>query len=146
MAASLVDWPAGGEILMTNVIVPRTERTPNWQLLAEIEIKSLSGSEQILIDRVAETVGYLNLKPAQLERIYEIMTQALNRARRSAQLLKHLYPLHIWIWSSETFVDGFGWGFFIVERQEIEPRLTTGRAAYVVELFLYQEHLRSSGS
>jgi hypothetical protein len=140
VAATLIDWLVGSGIPMTDMIASNIERAPDWQLLAEFAVKSLSGSKQILTDRVAETVQCLSLKPAQLERIHEIMTQALNRARRSAQLAEHLYPMHIRIWSPETYVDGFGWGFFIVEKQRIEPQLTTGEAAYVVELYLYQEH------
>ena len=125
---------------MTDMTVSSIKRAPNWQLLAEFAVKSLSGGEHGLTDRVMETVQSLGLKPTQLERIHEIMTQALNRAKRSAQLAVHLCPVLIRIWSTETVIDGFGWGFFIVEKQRVEPQPTTEGAAYVVELYLYQEH------
>jgi hypothetical protein len=125
---------------MTNNITSSTKTIPNWQLMAEFAVKSISGSEQSLTDRVMETARSISLKRTQLERIHEIMTQALNRARSGTQLAEHLCPVLIRIWSTETVVDGFGWGFFIVEKQKVEPQLTTGGAAYVVELYLYQEH------
>jgi hypothetical protein len=111
---------------MTNNITSSTKTIPNWQLMAEFAVKSISGSEQSLTDRVMETARSI--------------TQALNRARSGTQLAEHLCPVLIRIWSTETVVDGFGWGFFIVEKQKVEPQLTTGGAAYVVELYLYQEH------
>jgi hypothetical protein len=124
---------------MTDVITSSTKTTPNWQLLAEFALKSISGCEQGLIDRVMETARSLSLKRTQLEQIHEIMVQALNRARKGAQSAEHLCPMLIRIWSTEKIVNGFGWGFFIVEKQRVEPQLTTGGTAYVVELYLYQE-------
>jgi hypothetical protein len=124
---------------MTDVITSSTKTTPNWQLLAEFALKSISGCEQGLIDRVMETARSLSLKRTQLEQIHEIMVQALNRARKGAQSAEHLCPMLIRIWSTEKIVNGFGWGFFIVEKQRVEPQLTAGGTAYVVELYLYQE-------
>ncbi len=95
-------------------------------------------------DQIAEAIGSLHIKASQLERITAAISQAANRVLCSPELSGKFGSLLVVMWSAKEFIEGAGWGFFIIEKQEAVPGPAANEAAYVLEVFLYQErHLQS---
>lgn len=121
-----------------------------WQTLFELTLPGEAGSEYLAADRVIEAVQKLNWPAAHLERLRLALVGAAqnglegNRPGGSKTWLRIrvLIPA-----GSETpQADrpiARGWGFFLVQKQGDSPPALTGKAHYLIELFLYQEKRRS---
>jgi hypothetical protein len=124
---------------MTNITSSKNMRLPEWRMLARIEVIDLSDGGQSLSDQIAEAIGHLHIKPAQLERITGAILHTANRVVHNPESSEKFSSLLILMWSARKFIAGAGWGFFIIEKQETESELTATETAYVLEVFLYQE-------
>lgn len=119
-------------------------RLPEWHLLARIEVTDLSDGGRSLRNQIAEAIGSLHTDSIQLERITVAILQTANRILCNPESSENFGSLLIMMWSAKGFIEGVGWGFFIVEKQETVSGSTTSETAYVLEVFLYQErHLQS---
>jgi len=139
MAASLVDGQVGDRNPMTDITPSSFRKMPEWELLTEFFVTTLPQSRRSVTTRITEAIQNINIQQAQKERIYELMTQTVNRAKQNEQEGEQFYPVHIRIWSTATIVDRAGWGFFIVEKKRDDFQSETIENAFTVELFLYQE-------
>jgi hypothetical protein len=109
-------------------------RLPRWQLLGEFAATNLAA----LMENVTEVIKEFNLQPAQLVRIYEVLEQTLDRARRNAAMDESSAPVRIRILASVELAAGQGCGLFLVAKQENESVSGTEEITQVVDLFIYQ--------
>jgi hypothetical protein len=129
------------------------EQEPAWQLLTEFSASVELDSKDQFAEQVAGAVRELGLQSIQIERIHQAVLGALRKAaKRESQDLRGSPPLiRIWISYAHTgarsrsnvVVERRGWGFFMIEKQELDPRASGAAAQSVIELCLYQERDRS---
>lgn len=129
--------------IMTNITSSKNMRLPEWHMLARIKVTDLSDGGQSLRDQIAKAIGSLETKPPQLERITVAILQTANRVLSNPDPSGKFGLLLVLIWSAKEFIEGAGWGFFIIEKQETVSGSTASETVYVLEVFLYQErHLQ----
>lgn len=125
-----------------------------WQLLLQFVQDRRAGSEHWLLERVAEALGRLGLRPAEVDRIGQAVLEALQETTQRRGMDWHTSHLTVRLWfsgrstaatgtGSETREAGVqkrkGWGFFLLERQERaspDPQVESYR---IIEVYLYQE-------
>jgi hypothetical protein len=130
---------------MTDITSSKDTRLPEWQLLARIEVIDLPGEGQSLRDQVAEAIGKLHVKSSQLEQITAAILLTANRVLGNPESRGKYGVLLVLIWSARKCIEGAGWGYFIIEKQDTVSGLAANEIAYVLEVFLYQErHLQSA--
>ena len=91
-------------------------------------------------------------------RIREAVTEGLPKVINRANQDQHNLPVLIRIWVSALYPEDLslsgqetepgdrwgssGWGFFLIQKQEVDPQAPAGELHHVIELFLYQERER----
>jgi hypothetical protein len=139
MAASLARWPVGSGISMADITASNIEDTPDWRLLTEFLVTRYASSEGSLRSQIKESMRDLNLQPEQLERICEVIINALYRASRGKQQADNFLAILMRIWLSGANSGEGGWGFFLVEKPGHAAGHSSLESMYVVDLFLYRE-------
>lgn len=127
------------------------EQDSAWQLLLQFVAPDGPASEHQSVERINEVVGELGLQPAEKERIEKAVSEAVRKATQREERDEHESPVSIRVWiagdpyGSGSDAQGVGrekrrdWGFFLLERQESDPRASAGESHHLVELCLYQE-------
>lgn len=131
------------------------------QLLLQFVLSDGSASEHQSVKRVIEAVRELGLHPTEVERITKAVMEALQKATRPKSQVQHNVPVTIRVWISGADAKNrqhsrpdlepgdrqecCGWGFFLIQREEDHPQVSTGGSHHVVELYLYQAREDSQG-
>lgn len=139
----------------------------SWQTLIELTLPRESNSERMATDRVVETMQRLNWPTVLLEQLKFTLVRATRDVMERTRLYGSDTPLIIRVLipkddivireadqagtepnqsqASEratqqaSLSSSRGWGFFLVQKQEDDPRISTGRPHHTIELFLYRE-------
>lgn len=124
---------------MADITASNIEEAPDWRLLTEFVITRDASSEGSLESQIKESMRDLSLQPEQLERICEVINNALYRASHGEQQADNRLAIRMRIWSSGANAGGGGWGFFLVEKPGRAAGRSLPEATYFVDLFLYRE-------
>ena len=115
-----------------------------WQTLAEFSVTGEPGSESLPAEGISQAVRGLHLPSAQLERLKAFVAEAARNAmQRCSTIPQSGAVVSIRVLASNanglSRQSTLGWGFFLIERAINDARATSGRACYLIEVFLYLE-------
>lgn len=132
-----------------------------WMLLLQLVLSDGHAGEQRpagqqrAVEQVIVAARELGLQPAEIERVAKAVREVLPGATHPEDQARHHAPVSVRVWVSGTDnnhrprsgpdarsrnrPEHAGWGFFVVERQEDDPRVSSEGSHLIVELYLYQE-------
>lgn len=144
---------------MTEVGAVHTARDSAWQLVLQCDPAEGFAGGQESVKRITEIAQELGLQPAEVNRVGTAVMEALRKASRWGKRHEESSTVSIQVWISSAgardrwhsspnaqTVDEqkrMGWGFFLVQRQEVDLEASTGKSHHLVELYLYQERYRA---
>jgi hypothetical protein len=126
-----------------------------WHLLADFVPDCTAASDRQSLERVTEALSASGLPPAEVARIGKAVLQALQRATQREERDQHDPAISLRVWMSSASAEPllqpgpdaervdqskrWGWGFFLLERQEDDPQPLYAGSQRVIEVCVYQE-------
>lgn len=134
-----------------------------WRILIELTLTRESGNACWAADQVAGAMQPLNWPAAHLEQLKLALVKAAWNVMERSRLYGSDTPLIIRVLIPKDYEatqeadqtsdkpsqyqtseradqkSSRGWGFFLVQKQEDEPKASAEESQYMIEVFLYQE-------
>lgn len=116
-------------------------RPPEWRVLAEFNLPAQAGIGELTKTCLSEILGFLKLHPRPLNKMLQVVQEAIARATDSAAADFPMICLRVYLPSnaSDKTTPNPDWGFFLMEKAE-GGEAGGDNARHLIEFFLYQEN------